>query len=201
VRRWSKLYAVPNLIVCPVCNTLHDYLYNSDSKKKSQIKCKNRSHLFQADQYLRKSARLTNPFDKSLITLRFFTAFSAFLLFAYWTNKKSRAHLRHYPSAARLSCLPRPSAFRPLLTKGLALSGIFYNIIDNTKVVNFNNSQIFQIIAFPGNDKTIDSQSKEDREEAWDDAFAGEDGIMIEFYMDTNTGKVRFGGGRSSIYG
>ena len=81
------------------------------------------------------------------------------------------------------------------------MSGIFYNIIDNTKVVNFNNSQIFQIIAFPGNDKTIDSQSKEDREEAWDDAFAGEDGIMIEFYMDTNTGKVRFGGGRSSIYG
>lgn len=37
----------------------------------------------------------------------------------------------------------------------------------------------------------ITSMSKEEREEAWDDVFTKEEGIIIEFDMNTNTGKVR----------
>ncbi len=40
-------------------------------------------------------------------------------------------------------------------------------------------------------DKPITSMSKEEREEAWDDVFAKEEGIIIEFDMNINTGKVR----------
>ncbi len=40
-------------------------------------------------------------------------------------------------------------------------------------------------------DKPITSMSKEDREEAWDDVLAKEEGIIIEFDMNTKTGQVR----------
>ena len=40
-------------------------------------------------------------------------------------------------------------------------------------------------------DKPIVSMSKEEREEVWDEVYAKEEGIIIEFEPITNTGKVR----------
>ncbi len=40
-------------------------------------------------------------------------------------------------------------------------------------------------------DKPIISMSKEEREEVWDEVFAKEEGIIIEFDMNSSTGKVR----------
>jgi hypothetical protein len=40
-------------------------------------------------------------------------------------------------------------------------------------------------------DKPLTSMSKEEREEVWDDVYVKEEGIIIEFDMNTNTGKVR----------
>lgn len=40
-------------------------------------------------------------------------------------------------------------------------------------------------------DKPIVSMTKEEREEVWDDAYAKEEGIIIEFNLDSHTGKVR----------
>jgi len=57
VKRWTKSSAVPELIVCPVCNAPHVYLSYNDGKKKSQLKCKVCGHLFQADQRFRKNER------------------------------------------------------------------------------------------------------------------------------------------------
>lgn len=33
--------------------------------------------------------------------------------------------------------------------------------------------------------------SKEEREDVWDDAYAKEPGVVLEFNMDTQTGKIR----------
>ena len=41
------------------------------------------------------------------------------------------------------------------------------------------------------NDKPIISMSKEEREEVWDDAYAKEEGIIVEFDPMKNVGKVR----------
>jgi transposase-like protein len=57
VKRWTKLHAVPKLVVCPVCSAPHDYLYFNDGKKKSQIRCKVCGHLFQVDQRFRKNEK------------------------------------------------------------------------------------------------------------------------------------------------
>lgn len=57
MKRWTKSSAVPELIVCPVCNAPHVYLSYNDGKKKSQLKCKACGHLFQADQRFRKNER------------------------------------------------------------------------------------------------------------------------------------------------
>ncbi len=40
-------------------------------------------------------------------------------------------------------------------------------------------------------DKPLTSMSKEEREEVWDDVFVKEEGIIIDFDINTNTGKVR----------
>lgn len=40
-------------------------------------------------------------------------------------------------------------------------------------------------------DKPIVSMSKEEREEVWDEVYAKEEGVIIEFDPVTNTGKVR----------
>jgi hypothetical protein len=40
-------------------------------------------------------------------------------------------------------------------------------------------------------DKPIVSMSKEEREEVWDDVYAKEEGIIVEFNPESNTGKVR----------
>jgi hypothetical protein len=40
-------------------------------------------------------------------------------------------------------------------------------------------------------DKPLTSMSKEEREEFWDDAYLKETGIIMEFNLDTHTGKVR----------
>jgi hypothetical protein len=40
-------------------------------------------------------------------------------------------------------------------------------------------------------EKPIISMSKEEREEVWDDAYAKEEGIIIEFDPITNTGTIR----------
>jgi transposase-like protein len=45
------------LVVCPVCNAPHDYLYYNDGKKKSQLRCKVCGHLFQAGQRFRKNEK------------------------------------------------------------------------------------------------------------------------------------------------
>jgi len=40
-------------------------------------------------------------------------------------------------------------------------------------------------------DKPIVSVTKEEREEVWDDVYVKEEGIIIEFNLDTHKGKVR----------
>jgi hypothetical protein len=40
-------------------------------------------------------------------------------------------------------------------------------------------------------DKPIVSMSKEEREEVWDEIYAKEEGIIIEFNPELNTGKIR----------
>ena len=40
-------------------------------------------------------------------------------------------------------------------------------------------------------DKPIVSMSKEEREEVWDEVYAKEEGIIIEFNLDSHTGRVR----------
>ncbi len=40
-------------------------------------------------------------------------------------------------------------------------------------------------------DKPIVSMSKEEREEVWDETYIKEEGIIIEFNLDSHTGKVR----------
>ncbi len=40
-------------------------------------------------------------------------------------------------------------------------------------------------------DKPIISMSKEEREEVWDEVFAKEEGIIMEFHMNSSIGKVR----------
>ncbi len=40
-------------------------------------------------------------------------------------------------------------------------------------------------------DKPIVSMSKEEREEVWDDAYAKEEGVIVEFNPKSNTGKIR----------
>jgi hypothetical protein len=40
-------------------------------------------------------------------------------------------------------------------------------------------------------DKPIVSMKKEEREEVWDEAYVKEDGIVLEFNLDTRMGKVR----------
>ncbi len=39
--------------------------------------------------------------------------------------------------------------------------------------------------------RPIVSMNKEDREELWDEAYLKEEGIVIEFNPDTNTGKIK----------
>jgi len=39
--------------------------------------------------------------------------------------------------------------------------------------------------------KPIVSMSSEERESIWDDAYAKEEGIVLEFNLESNTGKVR----------
>ena len=48
---------VPSLTVCPVCNAPHIYLYFNDGSKRSQLKCKVCSHLFQLNQRFRKNEK------------------------------------------------------------------------------------------------------------------------------------------------
>jgi hypothetical protein len=40
-------------------------------------------------------------------------------------------------------------------------------------------------------DKPIVSMSHEEREEAWDEIYVKEEGIIIEFNSESNTGKIR----------
>jgi hypothetical protein len=40
-------------------------------------------------------------------------------------------------------------------------------------------------------DKPVVSMSNEEREEVWDDAYAKEKGVVLEFNVETQTGKVR----------
>ena len=40
-------------------------------------------------------------------------------------------------------------------------------------------------------DKPIVSMSKKEREEVWDEAYAKEEGIIVEFNPKSNTGKIR----------
>jgi len=40
-------------------------------------------------------------------------------------------------------------------------------------------------------DKPIISMSSKEREEVWDDTYVSERGIILEFNLDTHTGKVR----------
>lgn len=40
-------------------------------------------------------------------------------------------------------------------------------------------------------DKPIVSMSGEEREETWDDTYGKEEGIIIEYNLETQTGKVR----------
>lgn len=54
MKRQRKSPPVPKLIVCPVCDAPHDYLYYNDGKKKSQLLCKVCGHLFQAERRFRK---------------------------------------------------------------------------------------------------------------------------------------------------
>lgn len=40
-------------------------------------------------------------------------------------------------------------------------------------------------------DKPITSMSKEEREEFWDDVYAKEEGIILEFNIDDQVGRIR----------
>jgi len=40
-------------------------------------------------------------------------------------------------------------------------------------------------------DKPVVSMTNEEREEVWDDAYAKEKGVVLEFNVETQTGKVR----------
>ncbi len=40
-------------------------------------------------------------------------------------------------------------------------------------------------------EKPIISMSKEEREEVWDDAYVKEEGVIIEFDLNSKTGRVR----------
>jgi putative transposase len=57
VKRRRKSPPVPKLIVCPVCNAPHNYLYYNDGKNKSQFLCKVCGHLFQAERRFRKNEK------------------------------------------------------------------------------------------------------------------------------------------------
>ena len=76
VKRRGESQAVPRQIVCPVCNAPQEYLYFNDGKKKSQLKCKVCSHLFQVEQRFRKN-------DKS----KYFCPYCGYALFR-WKSRK-----------------------------------------------------------------------------------------------------------------
>ena len=50
--------------------------------------------------------------------------------------------------------------------------------------------QKWEVVMDP-KDRTIVSMSKEEREEVWDEAFAKEEGVIVEFNPESNTGKIR----------
>ena len=76
VKRRGESQAVPRQTVCPVCNAPQEYLYFNDGKKKSQLRCKVCSHLFQIEQRFRKN-------DKS----KYFCPYCNHALFR-WKNRK-----------------------------------------------------------------------------------------------------------------
>lgn len=57
MKRRGAAAAVPELIVCPVCDAPHQYLYYNDGKVRSQILCKVCGRPFQADQRFRKNGK------------------------------------------------------------------------------------------------------------------------------------------------
>lgn len=79
VKRRGESQAVPRQTVCPVCNAPQEYLYFNDGKKKSQLRCKVCSHLFQIEQRFRKN-------DKS----KYFCPYCNHVLFR-WKNRKEVA--------------------------------------------------------------------------------------------------------------
>lgn len=76
VKHRDESPATPKQTVCPACNAPHEYLYFNDGKKKSQLKCKVCSYLFQVEQRFRKN-------DKS----QYFCPYCGHALFR-WKNRK-----------------------------------------------------------------------------------------------------------------
>lgn len=59
VKRRSTSPKVPQAVSCPDCSAPHQYLYYNDGNKRSQIRCKVCSHLFQLDNLFRKKKQNT----------------------------------------------------------------------------------------------------------------------------------------------
>lgn len=57
VKHHSYALRVPEHAICPLCGAPSEYIYYNDGQKKTQLKCKICTHLFQLERRLRKASR------------------------------------------------------------------------------------------------------------------------------------------------
>lgn len=98
VKQRANSPKVPSLTICSLCNAPHIYIYYNDGNKRTQLKCKVCSHLFQINQRFRKNS-----------TSKFFCPYCNCALFKWKVRKDVTVY-----KCSNDNCLHRTQALNKL---------------------------------------------------------------------------------------